>query len=114
MAPHFVHEARERRNANGVAHRHTYPLLRAGLPNASACGRISFVTTEPAPMKAKAPIFTPQRIVAFAPSVAPCPIRVLDNSQSATRLLGRRSFVRTTPGPMNTPLSTVTPFHSAT
>ena len=45
-----------------------YLMILAGMPPTLAYGSISFVTTEPAPITAPFPIFTPLIIV------APCPI----------------------------------------
>ena len=77
----------------------------AGFPITNAPAGTSFVTTEPAPILAFAPIEIPGRIVAFAPIETPFPTMVGSHSL----LGGYLSFVKQTCGPMKTSLPILTP-----
>src|SRR5438045_7360482 len=63
--------------------------------------------TAPAPANAYSPTVTPQITVAFAPIQAPFLIRV-GTKGVFFRLIGKRSFVKTTLGPTKTSSSIVT------
>src|SRR5439155_19278777 len=96
------------------------PRCRAGFPTTSSCGGRSRVTTAPAPTMAKRPISTPGSTIAPAPIDAPRRTVVCPSSQSSAVCSvpsgfvarGRRSFVKTTCGPTNTPSSSVSPSNS--
>jgi hypothetical protein len=82
----------------------------------SECGSTSRMTTEPAPISANSPTVTPQRIVEFAPIVAPLFITV-GRKVVGLRLIkarGLNSFVKTTYGPTKTSSSRVTQSQRAT
>src|SRR3989442_3088181 len=92
-------------------------IRRAGLPRTSACAGTSRVTTAPAPIIAYRPISRSGSTMAPAPIDAPRRTVVCPSTQSAAVwsepsgfvARGRRSFVKTTCGPTNTPSSTVSP-----
>ena len=86
-------------------------MRRAGTPATSACAGTSPVTTAPAATIAHSPTLTGATHTARAPMAAPVPIVTPTASQSEADLRvpsgltarGKRSLVRTTAGPMNTP-----------
>ena len=81
----------------------THPILLAGIPATNSNGFISLVTTAPAATNPYLPISVPQRIVEFAPNVAPWLTIVSWNSDFLfTSDLGLITFVKTTPGPQKT------------
>lgn len=103
------------RKCNGNPATLTQPICFDGLPVTSAKGKTSFVTTEPAPIRAYSPISTPQMIVAFAPIVAPFLTTVFLNSAFLFRkLLGLITLVKTIEGPRKTSSSIVTPSYKET
>lgn len=69
-------------------------LFTAGLPYQTSYGGTSFVTTDPAPIKAPCPMVTPGKIVTLAPIEAPFLTRV--SSQASFDAGGRLSFVKQT------------------
>src|SRR2546428_2217769 len=87
----------------------TQPTTLAGTPATMACGGTSFVTTAPAATMALRPIVIPQRIVAFAPILAPSSTCVGTISQYVESALGYKSFVKQAWGPTNTRFPIVTP-----
>src|SRR5207245_7369735 len=118
-APHTLHCACPFRcetvSASVTPQAQIHPRCRAGLPWTSAKSGTSRVTTAPAPTNAKRPMVSPQRMVAFAPTVAPC--RTSVGRYSCFReiwLRGLITFVNTTDGPQNTESSRVTPSYTET
>ena len=68
----------------------------------------SLVTTEPAPTLAFSPMVKLGKIVEFAPMVEPLPTIVGGSSLHLPRDGAYLSFVKTTPGPINTLSSMIT------
>ena len=107
-------DARRRRSArvasSGSPQRQTKPAARAGTPRTRTKSGTSRVTTAPAATNAHAPIVTPQRIVAFAPIVAPARTGVVSKrSLRGKSARGRLTFVKVAGGPTKTPSSSRTP-----
>src|SRR2546421_7845405 len=68
-------------------------LSRAGIPTTIVSGATSRVTTSPAPTRARAPIRTPPRTIAPAPSEAPRSTTVRRRVQSVSLLVTPSSVV---------------------
>src|SRR5437773_2627985 len=74
--PHVVHAVASRENPNGRPHWQTQPRTRAGTPTTRAYGGRLLFTIEPAPTMQNSPMVIPGRMIAPAPSEAPCLMRV--------------------------------------
>lgn len=88
--------------------------IRAGLPQTTALGGTSFVTTEPAPTMAPSPMMIPGRMVAFAPMEAPFLTTVFLKASGYILERGKGSFEKVALGPTKTLSSIVMPSQSCT